>query len=100
MLTTRTLRASKSTFPPCLAASSASSYWIPVALPSSVIRGSLPTAGELDPMNFALWVFSKEGRRRVSPKKESFSKEGEVLQRQSVFLLRPLVCWLSFTVLG
>jgi hypothetical protein len=41
MLTTRTLRPSKSTFPPCRAASIASSYVIPVGLSSSVIRGSL-----------------------------------------------------------
>jgi hypothetical protein len=36
------LRPSKSTFPPRRAASTASSYLIPVGLPSSVIRGSLP----------------------------------------------------------
>ena len=42
ILTRRTLRPSKSTFPPRRAASSASSYLIPVGLPSSVMRGSLP----------------------------------------------------------
>src|SRR5215218_8424248 len=48
MLTTRTLRPSKSTFPPCWAAPITSSCVIPVGLPSSVIRASLPTASELD----------------------------------------------------
>src|SRR5215216_2200854 len=43
MLTTRTLRPSKSTFRPRLAASIASSYFIAVGLRSSVIRGSLPS---------------------------------------------------------
>jgi hypothetical protein len=42
MLTTRTFRPSKSTFPPRLAASIASPYCIPVGLPSSAIKGSLP----------------------------------------------------------
>src|SRR5215207_7287327 len=42
ILTRRTLRPSKSTFPPRRAASTASLYLIPVGLPSSVMRGSLP----------------------------------------------------------
>src|SRR5215213_8841006 len=42
ILTRRTLRPSKSTFPPRRAASTASSNLIPVGLPSSVMRGSLP----------------------------------------------------------
>src|SRR5215208_6227017 len=47
MLTTRTLRPSKSTFPPRWAAPIASSYFIPVGLPSSAIRGSLPTSAAI-----------------------------------------------------
>jgi hypothetical protein len=43
MLTTRTLRPSKSTFPPRLAASIASSYVIRVGLSCSVMQGSLPS---------------------------------------------------------
>src|SRR5215208_8450969 len=42
ILTRRTLRPSKSTFAPRRAASTASSYLIPVGLPSCVMRGSLP----------------------------------------------------------
>src|SRR5215208_1521972 len=42
ILTRRTLRPSKSTFPPRRAASTASSYLIPVGLPSCVMSGSLP----------------------------------------------------------
>src|ERR671913_2059845 len=45
-LTTLTWRPSKSTSPLCLAACIASSYLIPVGLPSSVIRVSLATIGE------------------------------------------------------
>jgi hypothetical protein len=45
MLTTRTLRPSKSTFPPRWATPIASSYLIPVGLSSSVMRGSLPAGG-------------------------------------------------------
>src|SRR5215211_6122044 len=62
MLTTRTLRPSKSTFPPCWAAPITSSCVIPVGLPSSVIRASLPTASELDSPNFALKL-SENSRR-------------------------------------
>src|SRR5919112_641919 len=46
MLTTRTLRPSNSTFPPCLAASITSSYVIPVGLSCSVIGSSLATMRE------------------------------------------------------
>jgi hypothetical protein len=46
-LTTRALRPSKSTFPLRWAASFASSYVIPVGLPSSAIRGSLPTSAAI-----------------------------------------------------
>jgi hypothetical protein len=48
-----------------LAACIASSYLIPVGLSSSVMRVSLPTAGELDPPNFACMEFY-EVRQKIS----------------------------------
>src|SRR5215217_1554272 len=65
MLTTRTLRPSKSTFPPCWAAPITSSCVIPVGLPSSVIRASLPTASEFDPPNFAFTEFYEVRMYRI-----------------------------------
>src|SRR5215217_9509707 len=65
-LSTRTLRPSKSTLPPCMAASAASSYFIPVGLPSCVMRVSLPSGparGAVTLDTVSLTLIDSDGRK-------------------------------------